>query len=117
MLPMLRQAHHEYNPLKTLSLILSLSKDEAKISYFFSSLLGLTAFSAFWEDGNDSPSRDRPFHFAISAGLASARSASRAFYSAARSGNGGSCGPASLLSWPMSAPLHRMVRWLQQLHL
>ena len=27
------------------------------------------------------------------------------------------CGSASLLSRPMSAPLHRMVRWLQQLHL
>jgi hypothetical protein len=36
---MVRQAHHEGGSLKTLSLILSLSKDEAKISYFFSSLL------------------------------------------------------------------------------
>jgi hypothetical protein len=36
---MVRQAHHEDNSLKTLSLILSLSKDEAKISYFFSGLL------------------------------------------------------------------------------
>jgi hypothetical protein len=40
LLPMVRQAHHEDDALKTLSLILSLSKDEAKISYFFSSLLG-----------------------------------------------------------------------------
>jgi hypothetical protein len=29
---MVRQAHHEAKPLKTLGLILSLSKDEAKIS-------------------------------------------------------------------------------------
>jgi hypothetical protein len=35
---MVRQAHREDNSLKTLSLILSLSKDEAKISYFFSSV-------------------------------------------------------------------------------
>jgi hypothetical protein len=41
MLPMVRQAHHEDNSLKTLSLILR-SKDEAKMSYFFSSLLILS---------------------------------------------------------------------------
>jgi hypothetical protein len=34
---MVRQAHHEGGSLKTLSLILSLSKDEAKISYFSAS--------------------------------------------------------------------------------
>ncbi len=32
MLPMVRQAHHESNSLKILGLILSLSKDEARIS-------------------------------------------------------------------------------------
>jgi hypothetical protein len=37
MLPMVRQAHHEVNPLKTLDLILSLSKDEAKNACLFSS--------------------------------------------------------------------------------
>jgi hypothetical protein len=43
MSPMVRQAHHEAKPLKTRGLILSLSKDEAKISCFFSGLLGLAA--------------------------------------------------------------------------
>ncbi len=32
---MVRQAHHEDSSLKTLGLILSLSKDEAKTRYFF----------------------------------------------------------------------------------
>ena len=35
---MVRRAHHEAKPLKTRGLILSLSKDEAKISCFFSVL-------------------------------------------------------------------------------
>ncbi len=35
MLPMVRQAHHEVKPLKTLKLILSLSKDGGSV---FSSL-------------------------------------------------------------------------------
>ena len=41
MLPMVRQAHHEVNPLRKLRLILSLSKDEAKNSHFFSNLLAV----------------------------------------------------------------------------
>ena len=84
---------------------------------FFSNLLRLTTFSVFQEDGHDSPSRHRLFHSARFAGVARAGSASRRLELAARSINSGSCGPAFVLSRPMSAPLHRMVRWLQQLHL
>ena len=43
MSPMVRQAHHEAKPLKYAASILSLSKDEAKISCSFSGLLGLAA--------------------------------------------------------------------------
>jgi hypothetical protein len=39
---MVRQAHHEKQCMKTLNLILSLSKDEAKDLCFFSSLLDET---------------------------------------------------------------------------
>jgi hypothetical protein len=37
--PMVRQVHHDVNVVKTLDLILSLSKDEAKISHIFRKLL------------------------------------------------------------------------------
>ncbi len=40
---MVRQAHHEVRALKTQDLILSLSKDKAKISCFFSILPGEAA--------------------------------------------------------------------------
>ena len=43
MSPMVRQAHHEAKPLKYAASILSLSKDEAKISCSFSGLLSLAA--------------------------------------------------------------------------
>ena len=44
---MVRQAHHEAKPLKILDLILSLSKDEATTSCFFSILLGPIMSEAF----------------------------------------------------------------------
>ncbi len=37
MLPMVRDAHHEVNPLKALNLILSLAKDEGGVPRFLSS--------------------------------------------------------------------------------